>query len=107
MTRTTAWPLAALSAMVAVFAYADLRFAGFSDGHLTELERTQVFLLPIFIGVNLLCTVWFLRLGCIAKNIGMATWLRVSRIVYAIFLVGSSLVIHLFLLQRLNSGVGG
>lgn len=106
MARSAAWLLAALSAMLAVFAYADLRFAGFPDGHLTELERAQVFLLPIFIGVNLLCTVWFLRLGCIAKNIGMATRLRVSRIVYAIFLVGS-VVIHLFLLQRLNSGVGG
>ena len=55
---------------VASYDYAWLQGLGFPDGHLTELDRSRVPLHRVFIGLGVLCGLYFLYLAGIESERG-------------------------------------
>jgi hypothetical protein len=103
--RVIALLIAGLTLALSIYAYIELRFLGFPDGFLTELERSQSFLVKIFIGINIPTSIWFSYLSFAAPP-RIHRKLGISIALYGIF--GLILfAINVFLRQYLNDGGGG
>ena len=97
--------LAALA--LSLYVYEEyIRLLGFPDGHVTELGAAEKKLAAVFIALSLPLGSYLLYLGVAADPRNVGARLVIVGSLYALVLVGASVVDHL-LQARLDGGIGG
>lgn len=101
-----AFSIAGVALALALFGYLEVRFMGFPDGFLTELDRGRRVLWGGFAGLSLVALVWFAYLGWLAFNKNISRPLAVSAALYAGF-AALAAAVDFYLRKTLNGGGGG
>ncbi|MEQ1570913.1 MAG: hypothetical protein ABMA64_35110 [Myxococcota bacterium] len=91
---------------VAAWAYVHLTWAGFPDGHLTELDRAEQWLFGGFAAVGLAFGLAFAVLGWRAGRRPVGRALALALAAYLALALGVAAT-HAVLASRLDSGQGG
>ena len=98
--------MACVALGVSYFVYGQIRFMGFPDGFLTDLDRAQRILGYVFLGTSVPAGLWFGFLSWIAPQHRVGKKLLVTIALYVGFLL-LLYGINFYLRQNLNSGSGG
>jgi hypothetical protein len=91
---------------ISAFGYLHLRALGFPDGFLTEFDRAQKILLNGLVWISIPVGFWFIFLGTISFQQPITRKLRLTLLLYAMFVL-LLVSINFYLRQHLDHGGGG
>lgn len=104
--RILAYLLGIIALITASFVFYTLRFKGFPDGYLTELDRAERRLFSVYILVNIIAGLYCLYLGRIASEKRVGKRLLVVTLLYVI-LTAVIFVVDDYYILNLDNGIGG
>lgn len=106
-TSIIALVLGVVSFLLGFFVYMEyVYFAGFPDGHITELASAQKKLFTIFTEIDAAFGLWFFCLFAIGMRKKINKKLYITSILYILF-IAAVFIINYHLSLHLDDGVGG